>query len=247
MRQLISSDVDWNYYTTTEGGPGDRWFLQYRATHTHTRYDGELGTKALEQVDGRIPEHQSFEDLEDKTSDIHINDPPGDFANLTDSAIGGVAALLESPAVVSAIAAGTYDFTTLTWDNPSISYSPTRGQEYQVIVRVAKTTIETQFRVLLKHAIGDTQRYYGIGESIHSDTNWNYYSAVRGNLAATATLEYRETHTHTRYDGELGKAALEQVRNAGGAGHHSRSSCTATTQHYQQQVKRNAQNRKVCW
>ena len=206
LRRHRQEDATWYYYIVV-AELTSTWTLQRRATHTHTRYDGELGSAALEQVTG----HQSVEDLEDKTSDIHINDPPGDFANLTTSTIGGIAALLESPAVLSAIAAGTYDFTALTWNNPSVSYSPTRGQEYQVIVRVAKTTIETQFRVLLKHAIGDIQRYYGIGESIHSDTNWNYYTAVRGGLAATATLEYRETHTHTRYDGELGAAALAQV------------------------------------
>ena len=211
LGQLVGSDANWNYYNPTEGGPSDVWIVQYKETHSHTRYDGDLGNAALAQVDSRIPEHQSFEDLEDKTSDIHINDPPGDFGNLTDSAIGGVAALLETPQIVSAISAGTFDFTTLTWNNPSVSYSPTRGQDYRVIVRVAKTQIETQFRVLLVHAIGGTQRYYGIGEVIHSDTNWNYYTAVRGDLAATATVEYRETHTHTRYDGELGKAALEQI------------------------------------
>lgn len=212
LGELVGSDATWNYYTPTEGGPSDKWIVQYRETHSHTRFDGELGNPGLAQVDEQITENPAVESLQDKTSDIHINKPPGDFSNLTNSAIGGVAALLETPQVLSALSAGTYDFSGLTFANPSVSYSPTRGQKYQVIVRVAKTHFETQLRVLLKHAVGDTQRYYSIGDSIGSDTTWNYYSAVTGELAATATVEYRETHTHTRYEGEIGKVALAQVQ-----------------------------------
>ena len=210
LRPPRQSDTNWLYYQVV-ADTESIWTLQRRATNTHTRYDGALGAAAIAQVDARIPEHQSLGDLQDKTSDLHVNDPPGDFANLTDSAIGGIATLLETPAGVAALNAGTFDFTTLTWGNTPVSYSPTRGQTYRVIVRVAKTTIETQFRVLLVHAVGSIQRYYGIGDSIGSDANWNYYSAVSGELAATATLEYRASHTHTRYEGEIGSAAIEQV------------------------------------
>ena len=71
--------------------------LQYRTTHTHTRYDGELGEAALEQVDERIPEHEGIEglgakvaDVEDRTSDLHVQDEVGDFANANDATKQGI-------------------------------------------------------------------------------------------------------------------------------------------------------------
>ena len=100
MGVIQHQDENWYYYAAgvTRAGlkAGETIDLQRRTTHTHTRYDGELGDPALAQVDARIPEHQSLDTLNDKTSDIHVNNAPSEFGSLTNSAIGGIAAFLET-------------------------------------------------------------------------------------------------------------------------------------------------------
>ena len=54
LKQLIQEDDNWYYYFTVDARAGDSWFIQYRGTHPHNTYNGELGEHPLAQVDRRV-------------------------------------------------------------------------------------------------------------------------------------------------------------------------------------------------
>ena len=215
--EIIHSDANWDYHHPLRSRVRTEITLQYRPTHTHTRYDGELGAAALAQVDARIPEHEDFggledqiEDLEEKTADIHIQKEQGDFANVTDSAVAGIASIIGYANIYVDMNDGSFDWDTLSFQNPTINTPAHTPNGYVIVVRIPKSLgrIETQFRVVENLGIDVIQQLkYPAG----SDATYNYYVAGVSTAAARWTLQRRSTSTHTRWDGELGDEALEQV------------------------------------
>ena len=159
----------------------------------------EEETEAREAADDR---------LEDLTVDVHLQDDPGAFANVTDSAVAGIALTQNTAAARAALAGGTFNFGSVTWMNPSADI-PDDGNDYWVLVRVAESlgNIETEFRLLSDDSEAPEEH---LRRSRQADATWNYYAVV-ADTESVWTLQRRGTNTHTRWDGRLGDPALAQV------------------------------------
>ena len=215
MGTLRHEDANWYYYLAgvTHAGlrAGETVKLQRRPTHTHTRYDGELGDAALEQVKKVVPEGtgERDQDLVDRTSDLHVQDPVGDFANTNDATKQGISLIENNATNRPHVNNRTFDYTTLTWEVATVDI-PDDSNPYWVVVRVAKSEgrIESQFQ-LISNDPEETDAWH-LHRAAQEDANWYYYVVVEDEQYAW-TLQRRTTHTHTRYDGELGEVALAQV------------------------------------
>ena len=139
----------------------------------------EEETEARESADDR---------LEDLTVDIHLQDSPGVFANVTDSTVAGIGLIENTSASRAALDARTFDFGSVTWMNPSADI-PDDGNDYWVVVRVAVSLghIETEFQLINDDSEEGTEH---LRRSRQSDANWNYYQ-VSADTESVWTLQRR--------------------------------------------------------
>ena len=157
------------------------------------------------QLKGLLPEVQQ---AHDKTVDIHLQETIGEFANMNDATIAGIALILKTTESDRALSAGTYNFGALTWQTTSVDI-PNDSNQYYVVARIAKAQgrIETQFRVTNNSDSEPTEYLRG---AIQEDANWRYYRVV-GDYNNVWTLQRRSTTTHTRLDAPLGDIPIRQI------------------------------------
>ena len=157
------------------------------------------------QLKGLLPEVQQ---AHDKTVDIHLQETIGEFANMNDATIAGIALILKTTESDRALSAGTYNFGALTWQTTSVDI-PNDSNQYYVVARIAKAQgrIETQFRVTNNSDSEPTEYLRG---AIQEDANWRYYRVV-GDYNNVWTLQRRGTTTHTRLDAPLGDIPIRQI------------------------------------
>ena len=163
----------------------------------------EEETEARESADDR---------LEDLTVDIHLQDSPGVFADVTDSAVAGIGLIENTSANRSALDARTFNFGSVTWMNPSADI-PDDGNDYWVVVRVALSLghIETEFQLINDDPEEGTEH---LRRSRQADADWYYYQ-VSADLESVWTLQRRTTSSHTRWDAPLGDIPLQQIQDLG--------------------------------
>ena len=158
------------------------------------------------QLKKLLPEVQQ---AHDKTVDIHLQETIGEFANMNDATVAGIALVLKTTESDRDLRAGTYNFGALTWQTTSVDI-PNDSNQYYVVVRIAKSQgrIETQFQVTNDSDSEPTEYLRG---AIQEDANWRYYRVV-GDYDNVWTLQRRGTTTHTRFDGPLGDIPIQQVQ-----------------------------------
>ena len=158
------------------------------------------------QLKKLLPEVQQ---AHDKTVDIHLQETIGEFANMNDATVAGIALVLKTTESDRDLRAGTYNFGALTWQTTSVDI-PNDSNQYYVVVRIAKSQgrIETQFQVTNDSDSEPTEYLRG---AIQEDATWRYYRVV-GDYDNVWTLQRRGTTTHTRFDGPLGDIPIQQVQ-----------------------------------
>ena len=158
------------------------------------------------QLKGLLPEVQT---AFDKTVDIHLQERPGDFVNMNDAAVAGIALVENTTANRNALNARNYNFAGLTWQTTSVDI-PDDGNDYWVVVRVARAlgNIETQFQFLSSDPEAGIEH---LRFSRQGDDTWHYYQVV-ADTESVWTMQRRATATHTRWDAPLGDPAIRQVQ-----------------------------------
>ena len=158
------------------------------------------------QLKKLLPEiQQAF----DKTVDIHLLERPGDFVNMNDAAVAGIALIQNTTANRNALNARTYNFAGLTWQTTTVDI-PDDGNDYWVVVRIARAlgNIETQFQFLSSDPEAGIEH---LRFSRQGDDTWHYYQVV-ADTESVWTMQRRGTATHTRFDGPLGDVPVRQVQ-----------------------------------
>ena len=198
LRQLIQEDDNYYYYTTTDARAGDQWSLQYRGTHPHNTYNGELGEHPLEQVD----RHVEGGLLGKKTTDLKIIEEAGVFADLLDIKIASITTVERTTANDTAITDNNFNWDGQTWTLPAITHT-SDGNRYYLVVRIPKALgdIANQFRVLTTDPTKATIKTIGSAEA--NDATYNYYLADTNTDSITWTLQRQGQRTRTRYEGEV--------------------------------------------
>ena len=159
-----------------------------------------------DQIRAKIPELQT---AVDKTVDIHLQETPGDFVDMNDATVAGIALILNNTANRAALDARNFNFAGLTWANTEQDI-PNDGNEYWVVVRVARELghIETQFQLINDDPEEGTEH---LRRSRQGDDTWLYYQ-VTADRESVWTLQRRATDTHTRWDAPVGDVALRQMQ-----------------------------------
>ena len=150
-----------------------------------------------------------LERVENLTVDIHLQETPGDFANLNDATVAGISLIQNTPGNRVALDGRTYNFAGLTWQNTTVDI-PNDNNEYWVVVRVAKELghIETQFQLINNDPEEGTEH---LRRSRQEDNNWRYYQ-VTADRESIWTLQRRPPNTHTRWDAPIGDIPQRQVQ-----------------------------------
>ena len=197
LKQLIQEDDNWYYYFTVDARAGDSWFIQYRGTHPHNTYNGELGEHPLQQVDRRVQGGS----LGKKTSQLVIIEEPGVFANVLDEDVASVTTVERTTANDTAITDNNFNWDGQTWVTPAITHT-SDGNRYYFVVRIPKVLgdISSQFRVLTTDE-SKSIRMLGVSEA--NDATYNYYLADTNTDSITWTLQREGQVLRTRYDGEV--------------------------------------------
>ena len=197
LRQLIQEDEDFYYYTTTDARAGDQWVLQYRGTHPHNTYNGELGEHPLQQVDRRVEGGI----LGKKTSQLIILEEPGVFSDLLDEDIASITTVERTTENDTAITDNNFNWDGQTWTLPTISHI-SDGNRYYLVIRIPKALgdIASQFRLL---TTDPSKAVNTIRTAEANDATYNYYLADTNTDSITWTLQRQGQVLRTRYIGEV--------------------------------------------
>lgn len=214
LKQLIQEDDNWYYYFTVDARAGDSWFVQYRGTHPHNTYNGELGQHPLEQID----RHVEGGLLGKKTTDLKIIEEAGVFADLLDQKIASITSVERTTENDTAITDNNFDWDGQTWTLPTITHT-SDGNRYYLVVRIPKALgdIANQFRILTTDPTKAILKTIGVAEA--NDATYNYYLADTNTDSITWTLQRQGQRTRTRYDGEVpGTGGVTPTPTPGGSG-----------------------------
>ena len=205
LRQLLAEDEQWKYYSTVEAGAGEDWIVQYRGTHPHNTYGGNLGETPLRDVDSRVEAGI----IGKKTTDLVLTEQAGVYTDVEDENVAGMTLLERTSANEQAITNNSVDWSTHTWQNPTLEHTDD-SKQYYLVVRIPKALgdIGSQFRIS-----STPSGNFAFTAAEVNDATYNYFlvGIITGTI--TVTVQRQGQEDKTRYDGELGGKALEQVSN----------------------------------